>query len=143
MRKLTGVTVSDSFYTRDYPVTKKKVLDFAEATGDLNPIHFDEEYAKTTQFGGCIVHGMLIAGFISTSLTDHYGNGTIYLSQELKFKAPVRVGDTVTIEFKDSEEIVHSSSPGRVQLKTIASVGDKVVIEGTAKIITGEKYGST
>lgn len=116
------------------------VLDFAEATGDLNPIHFDEVYAQTTPFGGCIVHGILVAGFISASLTDHYGNGTIYLSQELKFKAPVRVGDVVNIQFRD--ENIHNKVPGRLELRTIAVVGDKVVIEGTAKIIAGEKYGS-
>ena len=78
-------------------VTESDVCLFAGVTGDVNPAHIDEEYAKGTPFGGRIAHGMLSAGLISAVIgTRLPGPGTIYLGQELKFVAPVRIGDTVT-----------------------------------------------
>src|SRR5574343_1621755 len=78
-------------------VTEADIILFAGISTDVNPVHLDEEYAKGTMFGGRIAHGMLSAGFISAVLANKLpGPGTIYLSQTLKFKAPVRPGDTVT-----------------------------------------------
>ena len=78
------------------PVTEADIVLFAGITGDTNPVHLDEEFAKPTMFKGRIAHGMLTAGFISTVFgTKLPGPGCIYLSQSLKFKAPVRIGDTV------------------------------------------------
>ena len=78
-------------------VTETDVYLFAGITGDFNPAHVNEAYAKNTFFKGRIAHGMLSAGFISAVLAMKLpGPGTIYLSQFMEFKAPVRIGDTVT-----------------------------------------------
>lgn len=78
-------------------VTEADVVLFGGVSGDLNPAHFNEAYAKDTFFKGRIAHGMLTAGYISTVLGMQLpGPGTIYLGQELKFTSPVRFGDTIT-----------------------------------------------
>ena len=78
-------------------VTEFDVYSFAGVTGDFNPVHIDAEFAKTTMFKERIAHGMLSAGFISAVLgTALPGKNTIYMGQELQFKAPVKIGDTVT-----------------------------------------------
>jgi 3-hydroxybutyryl-CoA dehydratase len=82
--------------TYEVTVTREMVMKFAEVTGDYNPIHVDEEYAKTTKFGRCIAHGILIAGFFSRALVDTWGSG-VYLGQDMKFTSPVYIGDTVVI----------------------------------------------
>ncbi|MDX9718425.1 MAG: MaoC family dehydratase, partial [Thauera sp.] len=77
-------------------VSEADILMFAGVSGDTNPVHLDEEFAASTMFGGRIAHGMLSAGLISAVFgTRLPGPGCIYLSQTLKFKAPVKVGDTV------------------------------------------------
>ncbi len=74
-----------------------EVRAFAGLTGDRNPVHLDEEYAKGTRFGRRIAHGMLGASLISAVLANELpGRGTVYLSQTLRFTAPVFLGDTVT-----------------------------------------------
>jgi 3-hydroxybutyryl-CoA dehydratase len=91
-----GVKVGDSF-SRSREVTDQLVRAFAEVSGDYNPIHLDEEFAKTTRFGRRIAHGMLSGAFISGVLGDELAERkVIYLSQTLKFTAPVYIGDTVT-----------------------------------------------
>lgn len=78
-------------------ITEGDIYSFAGLTGDLNPAHINEQYAKKTKFKGRIAHGMLSAGLISAVLGMQLpGPGTIYLSQKLQFLAPVRIGDTVT-----------------------------------------------
>lgn len=78
-------------------VTDEDVRAFAEVTGDRNPVHLDEEYAAGTRFGRRIAHGMLGASLISAVLANELpGRGTVYLSQTLRFTAPVFLGDTVT-----------------------------------------------
>jgi len=109
-------------------VTEADIILFAGVTTDVNPAHLDEEYAKNTVFGGRIAHGMMSAGFISAVLgTRLPGPGTIYLSQTLKFKAPVRPGDTVTATVTVKEVNV---AKNRVTLDTVCTVGGKVVVEG-------------
>ena len=109
-------------------VTETDIILFAGISTDVNPAHLDEEYAKGTMFGGRIAHGMLSAGFISAVLANHLpGPGTIYLSQTLKFKAPVRPGDTVRATVTVKEVNV---AKNRVTLDTVCTVGGKVVIEG-------------
>jgi 3-hydroxybutyryl-CoA dehydratase len=77
--------------------THEDILTFAEVSGDHNPVHLDEAYAKTTRFGKRIAHGMLVASLISAVIGNELpGTGTIYLGQELSFKAPVFIGDTIT-----------------------------------------------
>lgn len=78
-------------------ITESDIYLFAGVTGDLNPAHINEEYAKNTFFKGRIAHGMLLGGFISAVIGCNLpGPGTIYIGQELKFRAPARIGDTVT-----------------------------------------------
>ena len=78
-------------------IADEDVRAFAELTGDRNPVHLDEEYAASTRFGRRIAHGMLGASLISTVLANELpGRGTVYLSQTLRFTAPVFLGDTVT-----------------------------------------------
>lgn len=88
--------VGDTF-TVQKEVTDELIRKFADVSGDHNPIHLDEEFAKTTQFGKRIAHGMLGGAFISAVLGYEFSvRKIIYLSQTLKFVAPVFIGDTVT-----------------------------------------------
>ena len=114
-------------------VKEADVVLFAGISGDINPVHLDNDYAKDTMFKGRIAHGMLTASFISTVLgTKLPGPGCIYISQNLKFRAPVRIGDTVrarvTVTAVDREK-------GRVSLETVCTVGDTVVISGDAQLL--------
>lgn len=114
-------------------VSESDVYLFAGITGDFNPAHVDEEYARGTFFGGRIVHGILTAGFISTVIAGQLpGPGTIYISQQLKFLAPVRMGDTLTARAEVAEII---SEKNRVILKTTCSIQDgTIVLEGEAVV---------
>ena len=106
---------------------------FAAVTGDTNPVHLDEAYAATTSFGGRIAHGMLSAGYISAVIgTQLPGPGAIYISQSLRFRRPVRIGDTVTAT---AEVTAIDQGRGRVTLKTACLVGGKPVVEGEAEIM--------
>src|SRR3954454_5712425 len=88
--------IGDSF-SAERVVTDQLVRDFAELSGDHNPIHLDEEFAKTTRFGRRIAHGMLSGAFISAVLGYEFGERKIlYLSQSMRFVAPVYLDDTVT-----------------------------------------------
>jgi 3-hydroxybutyryl-CoA dehydratase len=78
-------------------VTETDVVMYAGITGDFNPMHINEEYARHSQFSGRIAHGMLTAGFISAVLGMKLpGEGSIYMNQTLRFTKPVRIGDTIT-----------------------------------------------
>ncbi len=88
--------IGDKF-TTDRLVTDELIRAFAEVSGDYNPIHLDEEFAKNTRFGKRIAHGMLSGAFISAVLGNEFRDMKIvYLSQTMKFTAPVFIGDTVT-----------------------------------------------
>lgn len=109
-------------------VTEADIILFAGVSTDVNPAHLDEEYCKGTMFGTRIAHGMLSASFISAVLANKLpGPGTIYLSQTLKFKAPVKPGDTVKATVTVREVV---AAKNRVILDTVCTVGDTVVIEG-------------
>ena len=83
-------------YTRT--VTEKDITQFAEVSGDTNPVHLDEEFAATTRFKKRIAHGMLSGSYISTVVgTKLPGPGCLYVSQTLKFRAPVYIGDKVML----------------------------------------------
>ncbi|MBK1681835.1 MaoC family dehydratase [Rhodocyclus tenuis] len=114
-------------------VTEADIVLFAGISTDVNPVHIDESYAVTTPFGGRIAHGILSAGFISAVLANKLpGPGTIYLGQTLRFKAPVRPGDTVTATVTVKEVIVGKR---RCILDTVCTVDGKVVIEGEATML--------
>jgi len=112
-------------------VSERDVVLFGEVSGDTNPVHFDEEFAKGTIFKGRIVHGMLTAGYISTVLGMKMpGPGTIFLSLTTRFKAPVRIGDQVTATCT-----VRTVETRRVTFDCVCSVGGKAVVEGEAVVI--------
>ncbi|EAX47961.1 MaoC domain protein dehydratase [Thermosinus carboxydivorans Nor1] len=115
-------------------VTEYDVYTFAGLTGDFNPVHVNTEFAKTTMFKERIAHGMLSAGFISAVLgTALPGMNTIYLAQELVFKAPVKIGDTVTATVEVLEKI---EGKNRVILKTTVTNQDGVVVvDGKATVM--------
>lgn len=114
-------------------ITDADIVLFAGISGDTNPVHLNQEYASGTMFQGRIAHGMLSAGFISAVLgTKLPGPGCIYMSQTLKFKAPVRSGDTVTARATVTEIIPEKR---RVIMRTVCSVGETVVLEGEAMLM--------
>ena len=106
---------------------------FAEVSGDNNPVHLDEAYARTTTFGERIAHGMLSAAYISAILgTKLPGPGAIYLSQSLRFRRPVRIGDLVVAR---ATVTALDDAKGRVTLETVCEVGGKTVMDGEAVVI--------
>ncbi len=106
---------------------------FADVSGDNNPVHLDDAYAATTPFGERIAHGMLSAAYISAILgTKLPGPGAIYLSQTLRFRRPVKVGDQVTAR---ATITALDEAKGRVTFETVCEVGGKNVIEGEAVAI--------
>ncbi len=114
-------------------ITEADIVLFAGASGDNNAVHINEEFAKTTAFGGRIAHGMLTASVISAAIAGRLpGPGTIYLGQNLRFKAPVRPGETVYAEVTVKELL---ADKGRATLTTVCTVGDKVVIDGEALVM--------
>ncbi len=114
-------------------VGDKEIEQFGALSGDRNPIHFDDAYAAGTRFGGRIAHGMLCAAFISKLLGMHLpGIGAVYLGQTLKFRAPVRPGDEVTVTGTVRE--VHRDR-GRVTIDCECRVGDTVVVAGEATVL--------
>lgn len=113
-------------------ITDADIVMFAGVSGDTNPLHLDDEFARATRFEGRIVHGKLTASLISAVLgTKLPGPGCIYMTQNLRFLAPVRVGDTVSARVTVSELI---PAKNRAYLKTVCTVGETVVIDGDATV---------
>ena len=119
--------------TYERTVTVADIEAFAAVSGDHNPVHLDDSYAKTTRFKGRIAHGMLGASFISTAIASKLpGPGSVYLAQSLSFKAPVRPGDKVETVITVADVIADKK---RVILKTQCRVGETVVIDGEATVL--------
>lgn len=113
-------------------VRASDVVGFAEISGDRNPIHLSEHFAAKTPFGGRIAHGLYTASLISAVIgTRLPGPGAIYISQTLRFLAPVRIGDVVDA----SVEIVDLTEKGRrARLRCECKVGETLVLEGEAEV---------
>jgi 3-hydroxybutyryl-CoA dehydratase len=107
---------------------------FANATGDHNPLHLDEEFAKQTRFGKRIAHGMLSASLISAAIANELpGQGSIYLGQTLQFVAPVFPGDTVTARVTVTS--IREDKP-IIKLETVCTnQRDEVVLRGEATVL--------
>ena len=106
-------------------VTETDIYLYAGITGDFNPAHVNEQYARNTFFKTRIAHGMLTAGFISAIIANQLpGPGTIYLNQNLSFLAPVRIGDTIT----GRVEVLEIMEKNRVRLKTTCTNQEGVVV---------------
>jgi 3-hydroxybutyryl-CoA dehydratase len=118
-------------------VTEADIVLFAGISGDTNPVHINEEFASSTMFSGRIAHGMLTASLISTVIgTRLPGPGAIYVSQTLRFKAPVRIGDTVTARATITDLMPEKR---RATIATIATVRNKVVLEGEAVVMVPQR----
>lgn len=129
MKFKTGDTASLS-----KTISEADVQAFADVTGDHNPVHLDEEFAKSTHFGRRIAHGMLSASLISSAIANKLpGPGSIYLSQTLKFVAPVYLGDTVTARI--SVTAIREDKP-ILSLETICeNQRGEVVVKGEATVL--------
>jgi 3-hydroxybutyryl-CoA dehydratase len=120
-------------------VSAEDVDKFGEVSGDFNPLHFDDEYAKGTIFRGRIAHGMLSLSYLSTVLgTKLPGAGSIFMSATTRFKAPVRIGDTVTAVCTVREIDIPKK---RVTFDCVCKVGDVVVVEGEALVRVPSREG--
>jgi 3-hydroxybutyryl-CoA dehydratase len=118
-------------------VGARDIETFAAVSGDTNPVHLDEAYAQTTTFGGVVAHGMLTAAYVSAVLgTQLPGPGAIYLSQSLRFRRPVRIGDEVvarvTVKALDEKR-------GHVTLETVCLVNGKAVLDGEALVMAPQR----
>jgi 3-hydroxybutyryl-CoA dehydratase len=138
MNEMNGYDVEDLQVgmqaTFSKTITEADIVLFAGVSGDHNALHVNEEFAATTRFGGRIAHGFLTASVISATVANHLpGPGTIYLRQLLEFRAPVRIGQTVharvSVLAVDRERC-------RVTLGTVCRVGETVVIDGEALVMT-------
>lgn len=128
-KKLSGnidVGFKFSFSKR---ISEADVQLFGLVSGDMNPIHFDDEFAKMTKFGGRVAHGMLTTSLVSTALAMLPGT-VVLLETSFKYTSPVRIGDLVTAEC----EVVEREK-NRFRVNAVCKVGDKVVAEGWAKIL--------
>ena len=143
MNELNGYDIEDlrpgMSATFSKTITEADIVLFAGVSGDNNAMHVNEEFAAKTPFGGRIAHGILTASVISAAIANRLpGPGTIYLGQQMRFKAPVRPGDTVhacvTVVSIDPEK-------ARAVLSTVCRVRDTVVIEGEATVKTTSRAG--
>jgi 3-hydroxybutyryl-CoA dehydratase len=116
-------------------IEQADIAAFADVTGDHNPVHVDEEFAKTTRFGRTIAHGMLTASLISAVLANELpGEGSVYLGQTLQFVAPVFPGDQITARVTVKE--LREGKP-IVKLETVCiNQRDEVVIRGEATVLS-------
>ena len=123
-------------------ITEQDVATFAEISGDTNPVHLDENYAKQTRFGKRIAHGTLSMGLISAVLGNILpGHGTVYMSQKIKFVKPVYFDDTVTAEV---EITAIRADKGIVTLKTVcANQKNEIVAEGEAVVFNPDAKTSS
>ena len=114
-------------------LTHDDIALFANASGDHNPVHMDEAFAQKTVFQGRIAHGMLTASLISAAVAGRLpGAGTVLLSQNLRYKAPVRPGDTV-LATVTVQELLYDKQ--WVSLRTICEVAGRVVVDGDALVM--------
>jgi acyl dehydratase len=132
MKLTVGQTAS-----RSLTVDEDKVRAFAELTGDYNPLHFDPEFAAGTRFGRLVAQGGITTGVLHALVAmDMPGPGTVFLSQEFKFTAPVYIGDTVTATATVLS--VHASKPvSQLGIEVVTQTGE-VVLEGETWCYTME-----
>lgn len=117
----------------EHTISEGDIQKFAEVSGDHNPLHMDEEFAATTIFKGRIAHGALTASYISGILgNDMPGPGAIFTDLNLRFRRPVRIGDTVTARAEVAELIEKGN---RVVLTISCRVAGKMVVDGTAAVV--------
>ncbi|WP_372003769.1 MaoC family dehydratase [Tistrella mobilis] len=137
MTAISGLSLEDMTVgmesTITHTVTDADVRAFADISGDHNPVHLDEDFAQTTPFKGRIAHGAFTTSLISAVLgTRLPGPGAILVDQSFRYRAPVRIGDTVTALVRVNEI---DPARRRVTLATECLVGDTVVVDGITKVM--------
>lgn len=132
MKNIKQIKIGTKFL-KSTLVTEEMINGFAKYTGDNNPVHLNEKFASKTMFKKRIAHGFLVGSFISAILgNDFPGNGTIYLSQSMKFRAPVFINDEITVEV----EVIDIPKENRLTLRTTCVNQENVVVlEGEAFVI--------
>ena len=138
MNELNGYDIEDLHpgmqATYSKTITEADIVLFAAVSGDNNAVHTNEEFAQSTRFGGRIAHGFLTASVISAAVANRLpGPGAVYLGQQMRFRAPVRPGDTVHATVKVLSVDV---AKARAVLATECRVRDTVVIDGEATVMT-------
>ena len=124
--------------TMEHTVTDAMLAAFAGLTGDHNPVHLDDAFARTTRFGRRIAHGMLGAGFISATIATRLpGPGTVYMGQSLRFLRPVRIGDTVTTTV-EVLELVPEKKRAKLATRSVNQHGE-TVIDGEATVMVPDE----
>ncbi|MES3038331.1 MAG: MaoC family dehydratase [Bdellovibrionota bacterium] len=121
-------------------ITDKMIHQFAEMCGDFNPIHLDDEYAKTTRFGRRIAHGMIVGALFSRVLNESLGGGGIYLGQSLRFVHPVYIDDILTIEIhvtavRKGKGIASVETIARKENGEICVKGDATIVMSTSDLM--------
>lgn len=136
-KSIENIKINDSAYF-EKTISESDVYLFAGISGDMNPAHINDEYAKKTIFKERIVHGLLSSSLISSVIGMQLpGPGTIYISQDLRFLAPVKINDTIRAKIKVVEIIKEKN---RIKLKTIVTnQHGKNVIEGLAWVMPPKK----
>lgn len=128
--EMEGIKVGQKA-TRNITLTPNHVKTFAELSGDYNPLHFDEEFAGKTKFGRLVVQGGLTTGLLHALVAmDLPGPGTVFLSQNWKFTAPVFIGDTITAVAEVVS--IHETKPVTQLAVTVTREGGETVLEGEA-----------
>ena len=123
--------------TMEKIITLEDIKKFADVSGDFNPVHLEEEFAKNTIFKGRIAHGFLTASFISTIIaTELPGPGSIYLKQSLKFLAPVYINEKILVKVRIVEVNIEKS---KVKLSTECFKNKTLVLTGEAEILIQAK----
>ena len=114
-------------------ITEADVVIYAGIIGDRGPLHLDEKFAKSTRFGGRVSYGMMGGGYIGATLANLLGIRSAYVSQSMKFKAPVLIGETITI---DAVVTNKDEARARVWVRTTCTRSDGVIaIEGDAELL--------
>lgn len=127
--KLAGEMEVGSKITYEKRLTEADVAFFGLVSGDLNPLHFDEEAAAKTKFGGRVVHGMLTTSLVSAAVARLPGT-VVLLEESFRYLAPVRVGDRVRVE-----GVVGEKEKNRYRIEVKCLVGEKVVAEGYVRVL--------
>lgn len=136
-KSISEIKIGDKAFV-EKTISESDVYLFAGITGDLNPAHVNQKQSEQTIFKGRIAHGILVSGLISTCLGMYLpGPGTIYMGQQLKFTAPVYIGDTITAEV----EVVETNlEKNRIKVKTTCTnQNGKMVIDGEALVMPPKK----
>lgn len=128
-------------FVKEFFLGPEQVRAFADLVGDHNPVHLDAEFARTTKYGQCICHGMLVASFISGCLVEALGQGTVYVEQVVRFRRPVPVGSRIRVQLGDLQPGIKGQSLVSTVIELQQGESWKKVLEGQATVLAGDGVG--